>query len=204
MQKTERRDHKYPELQIYFKRPKMTHNATAHLSNMLRSYTGPQHRVVGLALSNEQTEYICAGVQQTAADAENLIFEIGSITKIFTAILLCVLVEEGRIDPKAPLHDLSEKLSAVPAWITPEKLTSHTSGLPRLHVPTWKTLIKPLPEDPYAQFTRQDLMAWLQIWSRSAKQPKQDYVYSNLGVGLLGEAMALREGKSVVDLLTEK
>ncbi len=42
-----------------------------------------------------------------------------------------VLVEESIVDPRAPLSDLSDELADVPEWITPDRLTSHSSGLPR-------------------------------------------------------------------------
>jgi len=170
---------------------------------MMIPYSGPQHTSVAFSLNGSECHVIATGAKQTEAPAENLIFEIGSITKVFTAILLCVLFEEGKIDPFAPLADLSDDLSAVPRWITPISLTSHTSGLPRLHVPIWKALIKPLPDDPYAAFSRHDLLAWLQNWSANAPR-KSRHVYSNLGVGLLGEAMAMKEGKAFPDLLADK
>jgi CubicO group peptidase (beta-lactamase class C family) len=47
--------------------------------------------------------------------------EIGSITKVFTAILLCVFVEEGKIDPRAPLSDMSDTFNDVPHRITPRR-----------------------------------------------------------------------------------
>jgi len=182
----------------------MTQHTTDTLRAMMQAYASPRHSVVGMALSEGEAQFVRLGKDHAETPPGDLIFEIGSITKVFTAILLCVLAEEGRIDPRAPLRDLSDDLAMVPDWITPERLTSHTSGLPRLHVPIWKALIKPLPKDPYAAFSRDDLLDWLRIWSRTARPAKAHHAYSNLGVGLLGEAMAMHEGTPFMDLLTRK
>ncbi|MBY4891943.1 beta-lactamase family protein [Rhodobacteraceae bacterium N5(2021)] len=134
---------------------------------------------------------------------DRALFEIGSITKVFTALLLAVLVEEGRIDPDRPIRDLVSGLSDAPPWITPRNLATHTSGLPTIHMPLWKAVFC-LPDDPYAAFSRRDLIDWLRIRGSTAPPRRQLHRYSNLGYGLLGEAMAMREGKPFSDLLAEK
>jgi len=183
---------------------------TERLRTMMRAYEGPQHTVVAFSLQHGETEFIDTGAtgptgtQISEISLDEMIFEIGSITKVFTAILLCVLTEEGKIDPNAPLCEMSDELAHIPSWITPESLTTHTSALPRLHVPLWKTLTMPRPEDPYAEFSRTDLLAWFSNWPGKPPSSKRRHAYSNFGVGLLGEAMAMCEGKPFVDLLTEK
>ena len=174
------------------------------LQQMMRAYEGTQHTVVGFGVQQGPTHVIGSNANASKDPYDDMIFEIGSITKVFSAILLCLLVEEGKVDPRAPLSEIADELSIVPNWITPERLTSHTSGLPRIHMPIWKTLVKPLPKDPYAEFTRADLLAWLRNWSDKAQDSTTRYAYSNLGIGLLGEAIALKEGKPFVDLLAER
>lgn len=177
---------------------------TERLRTMMRAYEGPEHTVVAASIRHGEAEFISSGAQPIETLSAELIFEIGSITKVFTAILLCVLVEEGKVDPHAPLREMSDELADIPGWITPERLTAHTSGLPRIHVPIWKALVKPLPDDPYAGFSRSDLLAWFQDWRGKAPGSKLRHAYSNLGIGLLGEAMALSEGKPFVEVLAEK
>lgn len=174
------------------------------LQTMMVAYEGARHTVVGLGVQGGAYAVLGAGEPVPGASFEEVIFEIGSITKVFTSILLCLLVEEGKVDPTAPLRDLSDELADVPEWITPESLASHTSGLPRIHVPIWKALLKPLPKDPYSEFSRKDLLVWFQNWEGKSQGSKRRHAYSNLGTGLLGEAMALREGKPFEDLLSEK
>lgn len=174
------------------------------LCTMMKPYEGPKHTVVGFALRDGVGEILQTGTIPATVPAADWIFEIGSITKVFTAILLCVLIEEGVVDPKAPLSEMSPDLSAVPNWITPESLTTHTSGLPNFYLPLWKVLFSSLQQDPYAKFGRSDLLSWLQNWSGKDPGTKRKHAYSNLGVGLLGEAMAMKMGLSFPDLLAQK
>lgn len=173
------------------------------LRSMMRTYEGANHSVVAFVLRNGATEFICSGTSKTDIPCQDIIFEIGSITKVFTAILLSVLIGEGKVDPRAPLREMSEDLAEVPAHLTPERLISHTSGLPNIYMPIWRAAITPMLTGPYADFTRVDLLRWLRNWNgRPDRVPR--HAYSNLGVGLLGEAMAMQAGRSFVDLLCEK
>ncbi len=174
------------------------------LRNMMKPYEGPNHTVVGFSLRDGASEVLHTATTPANAPAGDWIFEIGSITKVFTATLLCVLVEEGEVDPQAPLSEISPDLNTVPEWITPERLTTHTSGLPNFFLPLWRVLFSPLQMDPYASFSRSDLLLWLQNWSGKDPGIKRRHAYSNLGVGLLGEAMAMKTGMSFADLLARK
>jgi CubicO group peptidase (beta-lactamase class C family) len=170
---------------------------------MMRPYASAHSSVVAFGLHGEAAVFLHAGIRMTDVPPEDLIFEIGSITKVFTGILLCLFVEEGKIDPRAPLAELSEDLADVPTQLTPERLISHTSGLPNIYMPVWRAAITPMPEGPYAGFSRDDLSRWLRTWkAKPARAPR--HAYSNLGVGLVGEAMAMQAGRPFMDLLTEK
>ncbi|GAA6202929.1 serine hydrolase domain-containing protein [Aquicoccus sp. SU-CL01552] len=171
---------------------------------MMKAYEGPRHTVVAASLRHGEPRFVNSGAEITEASPEDLIFEIGSITKVFTAILLCLLVEEGKVDPRAPLRHMSGDLAGVPDWITPERLISHTSGLPNFHMPIWKALMRPWPDGPYVGFSRSDLLKWLHSWRGRASEPRPRHAYSNLGIGLLGEAMAMQEGMPFINLLAEK
>lgn len=174
------------------------------LQFMMRPYESPQHSVVAFQLLGETVTYLHSGPEVSDAPSADWIFEIGSITKVFTAILLRLLVEEGKINPQAPLRDMSDALKDVPARITPNHLISHTSGLPNYFMPLWKALFKQQPDGPYAAFSRADLLAWLRNRRGRPCQSTGRHVYSNLGVGLLGEAMAIMEQKPFAELLAEK
>lgn len=177
---------------------------TKLIRSMMRPYESPHHAVVAFWLRDGEVAYFQSGTQVSETPHEDWIFEIASITKVFTAILLCRLIEEGKIDPKAPVREMSDVLMDVPDWITSERLTAHTSGLPNYYMPIWKAVFRKTPNGPYADFARGDLLQWFrQRGHRSAPNVHRHH-YSNLGVGLLGEAMAIMAGKPFSDLLADK
>ncbi len=174
--------------------------------SVLAPYRGDETAVVTMVLNDGNAAFSASGTFEGSERSapEDMIFEIGSITKVFTALLLSLLVEEGKIDPDRPIRDIAKELSDAPAWITLNALATHTSGLPRIHTPLWKAIVFSLPDDPYAAFSRQDLIAWLKA-QKGAKQPRRlRHAYSNLGFGLLGEAMAKSVETPFMDLLTER
>lgn len=170
---------------------------------MMRPYQGRRHDVVAFTLHGGQSRFTGDCAEQTETPWEDLIFEIGSITKVFTGILLSLLVEEGRIDPRAPLREMCDELADVPPHLTPERLISHTSGLPNIYMPIWRAAIARMPAGPYADFSRADLLRWLRNWNGKPDRA-HGHAYSNLGVGLLGDAMAMQAGRPFIDLLTER
>ena len=124
---------------------------------------------------------------------ENMLFEIGSITKVFTAILLAKFVQDERIELDAPIAEIRPEFKGTPDWITPRTLSAHTSGLPRVPMPWWQ-----LPflsaKNPYAEFGEKELIRWMARY-RPRKKPNLNVpVYSNLGVGLLGHLIAMVAG----------
>ncbi len=139
----------------------------------------------------------------TGIPPEKRLFEIGSISKVFTGLLLTQAVVEEKVTLDTPistlLGDLKFKDPRV-GKITLRDLASHTSGLPRLPGNLWNGASL---ADPYAHYDRASLdqaLASLQL----ASDPPYDSSYSNLGVGLLGDLLSRLYGKSWEDLVHEK
>ena len=111
------------------------------------------------------------------------LFEIGSVTKVFTALLVQRLVEQDRL---AWDHPISRYFNDVPfeneavGEITLRSLATHTSGLPRLpdNMAPGDSL------DPYADYARSDLNDFL--GSFNPETLSNEYAYSNLGFDVLG------------------
>ncbi|MEM7775422.1 MAG: serine hydrolase domain-containing protein [Pseudomonadota bacterium] len=169
-------------------------------------YQGPSSAVVVLLAQDEQEHVTLFGDRAVAQPCapEDVVFEVGSITKVFTALLLARLTVDGDIDPNRPIGESCPAFSGAPASLTPRRLASHTSGLPRLHVPMWKAVIGGVGADPYADFDRDDLVAWVRDWRPSQPPHETSHAYSNLGFGLLGEVLAVSLGRPYPDLLQEK
>ena len=132
---------------------------------------------------------------------ERVVFEIGSITKVFTALLLAETVAEGKasLDDRLAQH-LPAGLELHPnvAAITLAQLASHTSGLPG-PIPDFRPAD---PLDPYADFTAERLLAI--VSAQRPGPPPHAAEYSNLGVGLLGLILERIHGKPYADLVAER
>ena len=149
-----------------------------------------------------------AGVVEAARPATlygdaDAIYEIGSITKVFTATLLADMVSRGEValaDPIAKFLPKSVKvLERNGKQITLQDLATHKSALPRLPI----NLQPKDPRNPYADYTVDNLYAFLNSYTLTRDIGAQE-VYSNLGVGLLGHVLALRAGKDYEALVRER
>jgi len=131
------------------------------------------------------------------------IFEIGSITKTFTATLLALMSEEGQVSLSEPVARLLPPGARIPASpgreITLADLATHTSGLPTL--PT--NFAPANPANPYADYTMAQLDDFLAGYALP-RPPGVRFQYSNLGFGLLGIALAHRAGESYGELVTSR
>lgn len=143
-----------------------------------------------------------AGAGSPAPDGET-IFQLGSVTKTFTATALALDAELGRLRLTDPANKHLPSRLALPSAgnqvITLTQLSNHTSGLPRLPVgidqdPAFD------PRDPYAKFTLDKLAASL-TKTTLATPPGTKSEYSNLGVGMLGHALTVRSGRSYANLI---
>ena len=119
-------------------------------------------------------------------------FEIGSLTKTFTALLLAEMVARGEVAYDDPIerflpHGAAPRLRGSP--ITLGHLATHTSGLPRLPPGFLRGSAPAYFSNPYAHCSPADLWRAL-ARTRPRAVPGTRVRYSNLGVGLLGELLA--------------
>ena len=146
--------------------------------------------------------------QNQPPDGDTL-FEIGSVTKVFTGLLLADMVQRRRVQLDDPVQALLPDSVKVPQRdgraITLLDLATHTSGLPRvpnnLHF-LYLSLFKN-PSNPYADYRVEHLYEFLSKHTL-ARKPGDAYAYSNLGMGLLGHALACRENAGYEDLLVQR
>jgi serine-type D-Ala-D-Ala carboxypeptidase/endopeptidase len=156
---------------------------------------------VAAILDGPDGEPLVAGIGRLRAaggpapDADTT-FEIGSITKTFTALALAQTVVAGRLSLDTPVRGLLPAGGAVPSRngvdITVEHLARHTSGLPRSPQrlslrAVWAAGTR--GENPYAPISTPVLLKELSR-TRLRRTPGQPRIrYSNFGAGLLGLAL---------------
>lgn len=128
-------------------------------------------------------------------DASTL-FEIGSVTKVFTSLLFADAIQRQEVSLETELSDLLPPGVTAPTrdkrTITLGMLATHTSGLPRL--PPSLRDKENLP-DPYAKYGEEALYDDL-IHAQLAGTPGTSVVYSNFGAGVLGFVLGRKLGTS--------
>lgn len=135
---------------------------------------------------------------------EQIVFEIGSITKVFTGLLLAQAVVEKKVTLETTVGSVlgSETKFADPrvAAITLEQLSMHTSGLPRMPTNAAAGMVE---GDPYAKYDEKLLFAYIASAKLEGEGPYSSS-YSNVGVGLLGHLLGKVFQTTWEDAVTKK
>lgn len=130
------------------------------------------------------------------------IFEIGSITKTFTALILAQMVQQGMVKYDEPVRELLPRGTVDKpegAEITLVDLATQHSGLPRMP----GNFSPADPGNPFADYDAAKLYAFLRQHG-VGKTGDPAYLYSNLGFGLLGHVLAVRSGMKYPELLKKE
>ncbi|MFE4371751.1 serine hydrolase domain-containing protein [Streptomyces sp. NPDC056835] len=169
--------------------------------------TGDRAGLVVAAYAAGESATLCRGFTDrtgTVPVTDRTRFELGSVTKTFTSLLLADLAVRGsvrldeRLGDRIPIRSLPR--SAVAADITLEHLATHTSGLPRLPPGLLWTALPSWTTNPYRAFPPDALLDSLAA-SRLRHTPGTRVRYSNFGVGLLGGLLTERAATSYGALL---
>jgi serine-type D-Ala-D-Ala carboxypeptidase/endopeptidase len=176
------------------------------IRNILIERINSQHQEVGIVvgISDSQGRRVIAHGKLDQDDPRELngdtIFEVGSVTKIFTSLLLVEMVQRGEVALSDPVVKYLPAGTRVPERngqpIRLVDLSTHTSGLPRL-----PSNLRPKdPANPYADYTPEQLYESLSACELTREIGSQ-FEYSNFGGGLLGFALAHRAGMDYEGLI---
>ena len=128
------------------------------------------------------------------------IFEIGSITKVFTSLVLADMVNRKEVALDDPAVKYLPENVKMPERngksITLLDLSTHRSGLPVL---PGNFKVKD-PYNPFGDYSVDDLYQFLSGYTLP-RDPGSEYEYSNLGAGLLGHLLACRAGTDYETLI---
>ena len=166
-------------------------------------------RAVGIVtgvIDEKGRQVIASGkvsLEGTQAPDGDTVYEIGSITKVFTSLILADMIEKGEVKADDPVSKFLPATVKVPSrngrQITLLDLSMQVSGLPRL-----PDNLKPDdPANPYLDYDAAKLYDFLSRYTLT-RDPGEKYEYSNLAVGLLGHALALKSGLSYEELLRRR
>lgn len=143
---------------------------------------------------------------KTAVDGkavdENTIYEIGSISKAFTAILLAQQILDGKLKLDDEINRFlpdDVKVSVMgEADITFGNLSDHTSGLPRMP----DNFAPANPSNPFADYTEDKMYDFLSNYA-PVREVGAEYEYSNLAQGLLGHLLAQNVNSTYEELMVQ-
>lgn len=160
--------------------------------------------VVGI-IDDNGAHYYSYGVKSMNGDEpvdEHTVFEIGSITKTFTGIMLAELVLKGKMDLDDPLQKYLPEAVTAPtrngASIRLVHLSNHTSSLPRMP----GNFTPADPANPYVDYSEKQLYAFLEGY-KLPRDIGSQYEYSNYAVGLLGHIIAEHQGMTYEELMID-
>src|SRR5688572_6054625 len=151
--------------------------------------------VVGI-VDEHGSRIVSCGKMDNGTDNEvdgDTLFDIASITKPFTGLLLQEMIERGEMQLDDPVAKYLPRSVKMPARngkaITLRHLVTHTSGLPHIA----ENLDPQTADQPFANYTVEELYAFLSGY-QLAHEPGAKFEYSSLGAGLLGHVIGLKAG----------
>lgn len=169
-----------------------------------------QQKVVGMAVGIIQGEkmymqgYGYADIAQKTPVDSSTLFEIASISKVFTTELTEILVQQKQLAWEDKVYQF------IPNGYQPNKddgttllhLATHTSGYPRIP----KALLDKITNDcnPYATLTETDILNYVKNPQDKRVPEQSTYDYSNFGIGLLGHILEWKTGQTYEQLLEQE
>ncbi|MEM9820648.1 MAG: serine hydrolase domain-containing protein [Bacteroidota bacterium] len=134
---------------------------------------------------------------------ENTVFEIGGLTKVFTASLVQLLVEEKRLHYDSTVNSYLPECYQNPKaeHLKLKDLVQHSSGIPRM--PLEFGLKEKEANNPYAYYTEKDLMEFYKDFYLSPEDSGA-YLYSHVNYALLEYIIEQQSQKSFESLLNSK
>jgi D-alanyl-D-alanine-carboxypeptidase/D-alanyl-D-alanine-endopeptidase len=134
---------------------------------------------------------------------EHSLFELASTSKLFTTSTLKILEDKQRLSIHDRLSKYLDERVSLPETArntSLQHLATHRSGFPSLP----GSFIKKMTDEanPYKDLTQQDLYDYLKTCE--GKAPEGSFLYSNLGMGLLGHILELSEQRSYEQLVSDE
>ena len=171
------------------------------IRDMLVQFVDVQHKAGGIVvgvITKHGQEVVSYGKFDSPADRVpdgETVFEIGSVTKVFTALLLSDMALRGEVNLNDPISRYLPATVHVPErngkQITLLDLATHYSGLPRM------------PDGYNPDYSVEQMYNFLSNYTLT-RDPGAKYEYSNYGAGLLGQLLAARAGTDYETLLRDR
>lgn len=186
-----------------------THDLKQRINTLVANYTAKRpNGALTVGIVQRGTNYVSGWGQVSATNTAKpdgeTVYEIGSVTKVFTGLVLAEMLHDGAVKLEDPISKF------LPSNVTSPKdddveivlghLVTHTAGLPRLPDDMMAAAKDKL--NPYADYHPTNLYQTLDTVKLKPAPGKKPY-YSNLGFALLGHVLSLKAGKTYDSLVQE-
>ena len=197
------------DLQLFIQNStsKLTAGAKMDIQTLIQKYAddnGAVGAAVGL-IDHGNVQFFYYGKKFIQVDepiSENTVFEIGSITKVFTTLVLIDMVTKGEVRLDEPIETYLPGVR-VPEIdkkkITLRHLATHRSGLPSLP----DNFNPKNPMNPYEDYSVENLYDFLNHYTLT-RAPEEQFEYSNVGMGLLGYILSKKTGQRYEELVRSR
>ena len=189
---------------ISFSQSKITDNVKQNAQDLIAA--GDNVGIVIALVDGESVDYFSYGTTDLTEGIsvdQKSIFEIGSISKVFTCTILADEVLKGNMKLSDPISEYLPEGVTAPTRngrvITLLDLATHTSGLPRMP----DNFSPSDSSNPFSDYTPELIYEFLSSYELT-RDIGSEHEYSNYGMGLLGHILELHTGKSYDTLLKEK
>ncbi|WP_171032817.1 serine hydrolase domain-containing protein [Fodinibius saliphilus] len=174
------------------------------IASVLKYYPNNTQLAIGIIDDSITTFYGAIRKQDTLKTIENRdkVFEIGSLTKVFTSALMVQLSHEGKIKISDSIQRYLNFTLNIEEDIAFKQLANHTSGLP--HLPSgfiWESIWH--MDNPYKDYDEAMLREYMSTEMEVETTPGVEHQYSNLGAGILGYVLSKVDQKPYEAMLQQ-
>jgi CubicO group peptidase (beta-lactamase class C family) len=141
---------------------------------------------------------------ETEQPGGDTVYEIGSISKVFTTSLLAIMLNDGFLELDTSVCEILPELVNLPEELTLLSLATHTSGLPKMPSDVLPKMLRNR-SNPYIDYSTQDMLRYLSRCKPGRLLKRMGRIeYSNLGIGLLGFILARKMGVPFEQIIMDR
>jgi CubicO group peptidase (beta-lactamase class C family) len=183
----------------------ITESQADSVKSLIRHFPNDTQFAIALVEDSSVSYYGVLRTNDMLVNIENAeaVFEIGSISKVFTSAMLAQMAEEQLLSLNDPIQQHLDFPLNDSLQVTFKQLANHTSGLPRLP-PGMLVASVMHPDNPYQDYDRQKLRKYMREEMSLNREPATVYEYSNLGAGMLGYVLEQINRQPYEELLQQR
>ncbi len=185
--------------------PGVSNTQVDDIFQTLRHFPNQTQLSIAFVDDSMTTFYGAARINDTLQTIKNHnnVFEIGSLSKVFTSTLLADLAIDNKLQLDHPIQNYLDFPLNDSLPITLKELSNHTSGLPR--IPSgfiWESIWH--LDNPYKNYNEAKLREYMSSEMELEHDPGTTFQYSNIGAGILGYVLTQVENQSYEEMLQQR